>query len=127
MADVQLTINGRRYLIACADGEEPRLKQLAGIVDRQVNDLAAQVGQVGDARLLLMAALLFADRNSDLEERLETLESEKGNSPLRNGELEGALSDIVFGIEAAAHRVEGLAERLEGRTGPDVAPVPSKE
>ena len=61
MAQLTVRVNGRDYLIACGDGEEPHLLELAEHVNRRVEDLVDSVGQVGEARLLLVATLLLAD------------------------------------------------------------------
>lgn len=61
MGQVTIAINGRRYEVNCDDGEEDRLRQLAVGVDRRVRTLAASVGQVGEARLLLLTCLLMED------------------------------------------------------------------
>ena len=58
---VNVMVNGRAYTIACDEGEEDHLRELAGHVDSKVRELLETVGQVGDQRLLLMAALLMAD------------------------------------------------------------------
>ena len=52
-------VNGRAYTIACDDGEEDHLRELAAHVDAKVREVMETVGQVGDQRLLLMAALLL--------------------------------------------------------------------
>src|ERR1700722_18687477 len=63
---VNVMVNNRAYTIACDDGEEPHLKELAAHVDEKAREVLASVGQVGDARMLLMAALLIADEHHDL-------------------------------------------------------------
>ena len=60
---VNVMVNGRAYTIACDDGEEEHLRELAAIVDAKVREVLGSVGQVGDTRLLLMAALLIADEH----------------------------------------------------------------
>ena len=69
---VNVMVNGRAYTIACDDGEEEHLKELSAHVDRKVRELLESVGQVGDSRLLLMAALLVTDDYFDALQRLET-------------------------------------------------------
>ena len=54
MAQVDVTINDRSYKIACDDGQEEHLTQLAAYVDGRVQELVSSVGQVGDARLLVL-------------------------------------------------------------------------
>ena len=61
MPQVGIVINGRSYRIACDDGQEEHLKELAQLVDKRVAELVATMGQVGDTRLLVMASLLVAD------------------------------------------------------------------
>ena len=61
MAEVEVTINGRKYQIACDDGQEAHLLQLGEYIERRVQELVATVGQVGDSRLLVMTSLLVAD------------------------------------------------------------------
>ena len=61
-------VNSRAYTIACDDGEEEHLKELAAHVDAKAREVLGSVGQVGDARMLLMAALLIADEHHELAE-----------------------------------------------------------
>ena len=60
---VNVMVNGRAYTIACDEGEEDHLRELAAHVDAKVREVLGSVGQVGDTRLLLMAALLIADEH----------------------------------------------------------------
>ncbi len=93
MAQVTITVNSRHYTIGCADGEEPRLRELAADLDRRMGDLVSDVGQIGDARLLVMLCLLLLDE-------MEGFGSE-------------ALAPQPGSEDAAAALVEGLAERIE--------------
>lgn len=65
MAQVTISVNGRPYTVACEDGQEPRLHELAAALDKEVAGLAKAVGQVGDNRLLVIAGLSLIDRLSD--------------------------------------------------------------
>ena len=58
MAHVEVKINGRGYEIACDNGQEEHVAELGDFLDRKVAELAVRIGQVGDSRLLVMAALL---------------------------------------------------------------------
>ena len=62
MAQVTITINNRPYTVACEDGQEPRLQELAESLDREVAGLARAVGQIGDSRLLVISGLSLIDR-----------------------------------------------------------------
>jgi len=107
VAQVDIQINGKVYRIACEDGQEPRLRDLAVMVDAHVKDLVTQVGQVGDTRLLVMASLLVADELMDLRDAaLEVDEGEEEFSP-------SELDDLALAVEGLAERIERIAVRLE--------------
>lgn len=69
MGQVSVTINGRTYRLSCEDGEEQRLLQLADLVNSRVSEFVNAFGQVGENRLLLLAALRVADELLDLREK----------------------------------------------------------
>lgn len=106
MAEVALNINGRVYHMACDDGQEPQLLKLASVVSDRVTTLVREVGQVGDARLLLMASLLMADEYSEMKSQLASLRTETVEIV---DDSEEALAD---GLESLAERVEQVAARL---------------
>ena len=70
MGQVSVPVNGRSYAIICEDGQETRIRRLAQYVDAKVGEFVGSVGQVGEARLLLLAALVIADELSDANEAL---------------------------------------------------------
>ena len=117
MAQVSVTINGRRYEIACDDGQEAHLTRLSKYIDKRVGELVAAVGQVGDARLLVMASLLIADELSDIYEQLESYKK-NGPPPPQEGAKDGALviameRKIGTTINQLAERIEQIADRVE--------------
>jgi cell division protein ZapA len=70
MGQVTVTLNGRSYRLRCGDGDEARLRSLAADVQSRIEALASEFGQVGDERLLVMAALLIADELWDARAQL---------------------------------------------------------
>ncbi len=74
MGQAAVKLNGKTYHLRCGDGEEERLAVLAAHVNGRIEALAAEFGQVGDERLMLMAALLTADELLDTRDRLIELE-----------------------------------------------------
>ena len=104
MAQVDVAINGKSYRIACDDGQEDHLLQLAAFVDQRIQELVASVGQVGDARLLVMASLLISD---ELSETFSNLNSVDDNGAV---DAEQVLAQTT---EALAQRIELIAETLE--------------
>ncbi|MGH6798660.1 MAG: cell division protein ZapA, partial [Roseiarcus sp.] len=57
MTQVSVTIDGRKYRLACNEGEEARLESLAGMIDDKIGEMRAAFGEIGDQRLVIMAAL----------------------------------------------------------------------
>ena len=110
---VNVMVNNRAYTIACDEGEEDHLKELAAHVDAKTREVLGSVGQVGDARLLLMAALLIADEHHDMSGQVATTgagaESEKQTLHLRAEAAESAAADA---LESAAKKLEDIAARL---------------
>ncbi|HWA69173.1 MAG TPA: cell division protein ZapA [Rhizomicrobium sp.] len=113
---VNVMVNNRAYTIACDSGEEEHLKSLAAHVDAKAREVLASVGQVGDARMMLMAALLMADEHHEMAAKLAQGEqaadgssSEKQALHLRAEQAEGAAADA---LESAAKRLEDIAARL---------------
>lgn len=103
MAEVTIEVGGRRYDVACRDGEEEQLRRLALLVDEKSQRARAAVGGVNESRQLLLAALLLADEIQDLR---------IGSRPPLAPDADAALANAV---EQLASRVETLADHLEGR------------
>lgn len=72
MAQISVTLNGRTYRLRCADGEEERLKRLVDHVRTKLADLTEQFGQIGNERLMLMAAILITDELFELRDNDES-------------------------------------------------------
>ena len=102
MAHVIVQVNGRPYTMQCPDGEEDHLRELAILLDSEVQRVKQSVGSVGDIRLLVMSGLMVADRLSEAIRRIEALEEEVR-------ELTGARA----AVEASSNALERkVAERL---------------
>lgn len=109
MAQVTVTINERKYTVACDDGQEAHLTRLGDYIDRRVGELVAAVGQIGDNKLLVMVALLIADELSDAYAETEAVKSgDKGAAAA--AELESRVGES---LEKLAGRIESIAERFE--------------
>lgn len=108
MAHVSISINGRPYTVACEDGQEPRLNELAVALDAEVKGLAAAVGQVGDSRLLVISGLSLIDQLSDLRGELDGL---RARVPA-DGQ---SMTDHVAEAEARAEAAEAKVAELEAQ------------
>jgi cell division protein ZapA len=111
VAKVQIEINDRRYAIGCDEGQEEHVLRLARYFDDHVKRLSTSVGQIGDQRLFLMAALIVADEMNDLKVRLDKAEAEIARLSDNRPGASAVTSSRALGD--AADRLEALAERLE--------------
>ena len=107
MAHVSVTIDNRRYRLACNEGEEARLGQLAALIDGKILELRKSFGEVGDQRLIIMAALTIADSLTEARDALEA-ERERARAALARSDAAAA------NMDALGARLEALAERLAG-------------
>lgn len=112
MAQVTLSINGRTYPIACDDGQEEHLLKLSKYLDQRVSELASSMGQIGDARLLLMAGLLVSDELSDALADNDIIKKER-DALAKRAPPPGSDDGEADIIEALAARLETIADRLE--------------
>ena len=104
MAQVDVSVNGQSYRIACEDGQEDRLVDLAAMVDEKVIGLVNQIGQVGSNRLLVMAALVIADELVDLKNEAGSSQELKDNSNQQ---------DTVLVLQEIIKRIENIADQVE--------------
>ena len=110
MSQITVVVNGRKYDIACDDGQEAHLTRLAQYIDRRVDELIAAVGQVGDARLLVMASLLVADELSEVYTELDSLRNNRRPNVIAQS---GSWPVNAIDLNRLAERVEKIAQALE--------------
>ncbi len=121
MTQVSVTINGRQFRMACEDGQEPHLVDLARHLDARIADLRSKFGEIGDTRLTVMAALTLADELGELDARVKRLEEELAGAQDaliattdRNKAIQTA---IAAAMNAAAERIENVTKRLNQSVG----------
>lgn len=116
MASVTVTINGRNFRMACEDGQEEHLRGLAEDFDRRIAGLKKDLGEIGDARLTVVAALMLADELSEAKKRLGEIETELAAAK----QLSGAAADraqatqgaVIAALNAASERIERVTKSL---------------
>jgi cell division protein ZapA len=110
MAQVSVTIDNRKYRLACNEGEEARLESLAGLIDDKIGELRASFGEIGDQRLVVMAALTVAD---SLQEALDANAAERERIKAvgaRNETFASSLDQISSRLQSLAGQLAGGAE-----------------
>jgi cell division protein ZapA len=127
MAQINVTINGRQFRMACENGEEARLTRLAEQLDGRIRQLRASFGEIGDTRLTVMAALALADELSEVKERLRRLEPEPATlqeaSVVSADHAQATQAAVVAALNAAAERIESLTRQLNQTVVDAVVPM----
>jgi len=125
MSHINVTINGRQYRMACEEGQELRLLKLAEQLESRIQSLRGKFGEIGDARLTVMAALTVCDELLDagvqirnLEQELESLRNVRVVANDRARETQAAVANA---LNAAAERIEKTTQVLNRTVGAGVA------
>ena len=118
MPQINVTIDGRLYRMACGAGEEAHLTGLAESFGTRIDEMRKSFGEIGDMRLQVMAALTIADELAELRGRFTALETEtaelrKAAETAERSRAEDA-ERAAAGIGRAAERIGKLADALGG-------------
>ncbi|GIQ72197.1 cell division protein ZapA [Bradyrhizobium sp. Pear77] len=125
MSHINVTINGRQYRMACEEGQEVRLLKLAENLQQRVESLRGKFGEIGDARLTVMAALTACDELVDAGARIRSLEEEV--EQLRNARTaatdraRATQTAVSNALNAAAERIERTTQVLNRTIGGGIA------
>jgi cell division protein ZapA len=107
MSQVSVTIDGRKYRLACNEGEEARLESLAALIDEKIGEMRKTFGEIGDQRLVIMAALTLAD---SLTEARDNAAADRK----RSDDAEQRAEALASTLDKLGARVESIATRLSG-------------
>ena len=121
MAQITSTIAGRQFRLACEDGQEEHLQELAKDIDQRIISLRRKFGEIGDTRLTVMAALMVADELAEMIQKMRLLEEDIASlqdARLVSSDRARAASDAVIGaFNSAAERIEGITRKLNQTVG----------
>lgn len=126
MPEVLITVGGRQFEVACQDGEEHFLRSAAKLLDAEAGVLVGQIGRMPEARMLLMAGLMLADKTAGLEDQLRAAEERAvlaervaANARAHPERVEVPVIPAIVTDTFAeiAARAEALAQRVEERVG----------
>jgi cell division protein ZapA len=110
MAQVSVTIDGHKYRLACNEGEEARLESLAGMIDEKIGEMRAAFGEIGDQRLVIMAALTIADNLGEARDQAAAERRRSEGAEERAQAIASSLDELGSRLEALATRLAGGAE-----------------
>ena len=116
MPQVAVQINGKTYRMACDEGQEGHLMELARTLDATIDSLRGSFGEIGDQRLTVMAAVMMADQLSEAQARVRVLEADiedlkRGRDTARR---QAADDDAVASaLDRTAGEIERLGHKLK--------------
>ncbi len=113
MAQVTVKINGFAYSVGCQDGEEQHLTLMAAEIERRIDSIKAVAGQTGEARMLVMAALLMADDLFELTGALREAERRAAAAAVAGAGLPPTEPKVARKLNRLARRAEDIAAGLE--------------
>ena len=124
MSQVSVTINGRQFRMACEDGQEGHVTDLARELDARIEHLRVKFGEIGDTRLTVMAALTVADELAEtglrvkrLEQELAALQEARVTAADR---IKTAQAAVAAALAAAAERIESVTRKLDQSMGIEI-------
>lgn len=121
MPEVTIQIGGRGFDVSCQEGEESYLHTAARMLDDEAQVLSDQIGRMPEARMLLMAGLLLADKTAAVEDKIKEVEAELAELRSRSGavaeperiEVPVIPGEVTDGLAELAARAEALASEIE--------------
>jgi len=118
MAQVTVTIDEKAYRMACEEGQEEHLEELARRFDRYVGHLKSQFGEIGDLRITVMAGIMVMDELNELQRRLRGIESEveslkktRDTALAQADDTDQALADAV---DEVTIQIQSMTAKLTG-------------
>jgi len=121
MAQVSVSINGRQFRMACEDGQEAHLTDLAREIDARIEGLRAKFGEIGDTRLTVMAALTIADELAEMSGRIKKLEQELADAQAARAAAaerdQVVQAAVAAALVSAAERIESVTKKLNQTVG----------
>ena len=128
MPQVNISIGGRTFDVACQDGEEHFLQTAANMLDTEASALSSQIGRMPESRMLLMSGLMLADRTAGLEDKVREAEAEMAQLRAQIDELQSRAapepqrvevpvvpSHVTDAMAELAARAEALADEVESK------------
>ncbi|MGO4437412.1 cell division protein ZapA [Rhizobium sp. RAF56] len=123
MAQVTVTIDGKAYRMACEEGQEDHLTDLATRFDRYVNHLKEQFGEIGDLRVTVMAGIMVMDEIAELTRRVASLEAELESLQNNRDTVLAATArteeTLATALDEVTTSIRGITEKLIAKPAPN--------
>ena len=117
MANLNVKFNNKEYLLSCDEGQEENLKELANYLDSKYNDLKKNLGNIGENKLLLIAAIQMVDDYFDLKKKVDSKKDDFEKLSIKFKELRSLAinykDDKEKEIEKLKHQLNEFEKKIE--------------
>ena len=114
MPEITIHIGGRDFDVVCKDGEESFLHSAAALLDVEAHTLTDSIGRIPEARMLLMAGLMLADKTASLEDQLAASSQANENGPLA-AEVTAEIAQLKGDLKTATANLKTAQDALAGK------------
>lgn len=122
MAQVTVMIDGKAYRMACEEGQEDHLTELANRFDQYVSHLKTQFGEIGDLRLTVMAGIMVMDELSEVNRKLKSLQAEtdtlKQSRAATLSDQQKSEEVLASALSEVTSQIHEIAAKLSGKAAP---------
>lgn len=122
MPEVNVEIDGKKYRMACEEGQEAHLMELADRFSRTVIGLKGSFGEIGDNRLVVMAGIAVMDELAEAENRIEALKKDIADLTAAGHELSSEAEELeqkfARRLNDAARKIEAIAQAIDETGAP---------
>ena len=117
----KFNIGDKKFTVTCQPGEESALEFAAGLLNDEASYLISQIGQLSEQKLLLMSALMLADKMATTTEKMTKCEKaldealnkiqrlEKAESQFNTGSVD---NELLIHLENITKKAEELADKV---------------
>ena len=116
MTELEISIGGRIFSVACETEEEEKVKKAAALINEEADSIQTQLGRLPEAKMLLLSALMIADRLVDVESDSKILQERSedfSNIKNKNEELEQKKNALQNDYQKLEKFVEKMLDKLE--------------
>ena len=111
MTELEISIGGRIFSVACDNEEQEKVKEAAALINEEADSIQSQLGRLPESKMLLLSALMIADRLVDVETESKVFkEKSEDLSDLKNKNQE--LEQHSNALQSDYQKLESLVEKM---------------
>ena len=111
MTELEISIGGRIFSVACDNEEQEKVKEAAALINEEADTIQSQLGRLPESKMLLLSALMIADRLVDVETESKVFkEKSEDLSDLKNKNQE--LEQDRSALQSDYQKLESLVEKM---------------